>query len=85
MHAVGSSHVIDRNNVGMVQRRNRSRLLLEPPQTVGIIGERSWKDLQRHIAQKTSVARAIHLSHAAGADERTDFVRPELRVRREGH
>jgi hypothetical protein len=69
----------------MVQRRNRPRLLLEAPQAVGIVSEGNRQYLQRHISQQSSVAGAIHLSHAAGTDKCNDLVRPELRVCREGH
>ena len=52
MDSVRIADVIDGNNIRMVERRDGSRLLLKPPQPVGIIDKESGKDFEskRHAA-----------------------------------
>ncbi len=58
----------------MVQRRCRSRFLLEAPQPVRIGTEKSRQYFDRYIPIQPAVMRAIHLAHAARADQRLHFV-----------
>src|SRR5437016_4716267 len=71
----GAADVVDRNDVRMIERRRRARLLLEPPQRLGT-GHIGRKNLQRDVAIEFRVARAIDLSHAPGADRRENAIRP---------
>jgi len=53
---------VDLRDVRVVERCERACLALEAHQTVGIVGERLWQDLQRHVAVEPRIARAIHLA-----------------------
>ena len=83
-HAAGFFEAVDVRDVRMVQRRERLRFAREPRQPFGISGERVRQDLERDVAIQLRVARAIHLAHAARADERNDFVDAEAGAGCEG-
>ena len=68
------SGVVDLRDVRMVQRRERLRLAVEPRRALRIRGERVRQHFQRDVALQPRIARAIHLSHAAFADEGGDLV-----------
>ena len=59
-------------DVGMIQRRDGSRLLLKA------LGEVALTDLDRDEPIQPRVASLPHLSHPTGAKMRQDFVRPEF-------
>jgi len=63
--------------MGMIQRREDLRFALESRQALGIGGEQIRQDLDGDVAMQPRVAGAIHLPHAARANGRNDFVRPE--------
>src|ERR1035441_7965828 len=77
--------VVHAENVGMIQRRDRARFLLEAPQPVGITRKRLRQNFDGYLAVEARVAGTIHLSHAAGAQRRLNFIRPEFGTRGEGH
>ena len=58
---------------------------LEAPEPLGIVGEKVWQDLERHVAVELRVAGAVDLPHAAGADLGGDVVMPEAVAYAEGH
>ena len=72
--AVVFAEVVDREDAGMVQRRRRARLLLEPAQPVGVLRERRRQHLDRHLAVQPRVPRPIDLPHPARAERRQDLV-----------
>ena len=51
----------------------------------GIGGPGSGQHLQRHGAAEPEVAGAVHVSHAARAEQRDDFVMTEASAGRESH
>jgi hypothetical protein len=65
----------------MIQRGRGVRLLLEAPQAISVSGEGRGQHLDRDIASKTGIARAIDLSHAPGPERSDDFVRSEADTR----
>src|SRR5262249_11395251 len=69
------AHVVDRDDVGMVQRGGGARLLLEPLSPRSVRGNRGGKDLHRDLPAKPRVPRLPHFSHSARANRREDFVR----------
>ena len=73
--------VEDREHVGMRQRCDRARFLLEAPPPIVIGGRRRRHDLDRDVAPEPRVARAIDLAHPAGADRRHDLVGAEAASR----
>ncbi len=57
---------------------------VKPREPIGISGEGVGQDLERDVAIELRVAGPIHLSHAAFADLRGDFVDAEARAGGEG-
>ena len=84
-HQIAGADIVDLANVRMIQRRNRPGLLLEAADAIRVGGKRLGEDLDRHVTTKTRVARTIHFAHAAGADQRDDFIRADLRAQCEWH
>src|SRR5919201_1463403 len=72
-------------DVGMIERREKFRFALEAGQAVRIVRECFRQDLDRDLALQPRIARAIHLTHAAGAEGRKDLVRAEARPDGQGH
>jgi hypothetical protein len=83
--AVRGADLVDRDDVGMVERGGGARLGLEAPQALGVVGERRRQHLDRDVASETRILRAVDLAHPAGAELTVDLVRPELGARGEGH
>ena len=62
---------------GMAEAGEQFRLALEAGQTVGVVREGLGQRLDRDVAAESRVARAIDLTHAAGAERREDLVGAE--------
>ena len=77
-YVAGLFEAIDCANVGMVQRREDARFALEPSESIGIRREGRRQNLDRDLALRLGVARAIDLAHAAGTERAGDFVRAEV-------
>ena len=75
---------VDRGNVGMIEGGEHLRLAPESRQAVRIEFERARKHFQRHVAMEFAVARAEHLPHPAGAQQRDDAIRSDIRRADEG-
>jgi hypothetical protein len=52
---VGLFDGVDRDDVRVVERGERPRLALEPLQTLGALGELSWKQLEGDLASQPRV------------------------------
>jgi hypothetical protein len=72
-------------NVGMIQRRYRARLLLKATQAIAFAGKRLGKNFEGDITAQTRIFCAIHFSHAARAKRTEDFVGTEFRTGGERH
>ncbi len=83
--ALVGSHVVDREDVRVVQLPGRLGLQLEAPQPVGVGRERRRQDFDRDLALQAGVARPVDLAHSAGAERRDDFIRSETGSRRNAH
>ena len=81
---VGSAHVVDSEDVRMVQGGGRARLLFEAAHTRRMGGHRRGQQLDRHLAAQAQVAGAEHLAHAAGAEEGQHLVGTEPRAGADG-
>jgi hypothetical protein len=79
------SDLVDRDDVLVVQRRRRARLLLEALAPVRVGGELRREDLDGDLAPEARVSRAIDLAHPSGAERREDLERTEARSGRERH
>jgi hypothetical protein len=65
------TNVVECADIGMIQRRNRLRLMLEA------FGELRRRNLDRDVAPQARVVRPVNLSHSTGAERREDFIRAE--------
>ena len=61
----------------MIERGEQSRFALESRHAIGVGRERRRQDLHRDVAIELRVARAIDLSHPAGAERGENFVGAE--------
>jgi hypothetical protein len=71
--------------VGVIQRREQTRLALEAREPGSILRERPRQGLDRHLAAELRIRRAIDLAHAARADLGSDLVRTKPATRCKGH
>ena len=76
---------VDRGDVGMVERGQRLRFALEAHDAIGVCRECNRQDFERDEAVEVGVARAIHLTHAAGTERAQDFMGTEPGARDERH
>ena len=83
--AIVLAKIMNRQDVGMIERRNRLRLLLEPQHPLRIARKRRRQHLHRHVAIEPRIPRPIHLAHAARACWCHDLVRTEFGARGERH
>jgi hypothetical protein len=83
--AVVRADVVDRDDVGVVERGDGARFLLEAPQAVGILGEGFGQDLDRDVAAQACVTGAVDDAHPPGAEDAEDFVGAQPRSRSQGH
>ena len=60
-------HGIERDDVWMVQARDRLRFALEALEAGGVGGHVGVKNLEGHVAIEARVAGAVHLAHSAFA------------------
>ena len=68
----------------MIEGGEHLRLAPESRQAVGIEFERAREHFQRDIAMQFAVARAEHLPHPAGPEQRDDAIRSHVRGADEG-
>ncbi len=68
------SHVVNVDDVGMIQSGRRASFLLEAAQAVGIRRKPGGKNFDGNVASQAVVAGAINLSHASSAHLRLDFI-----------
>jgi hypothetical protein len=76
--AVVVPDVIERADVRMIQRGERHGLAFESRDSIRLVRERGWQDLDGDITSQFAIARAIHLAHSAGTDERSDLIDAKL-------
>jgi hypothetical protein len=77
--AVAVLEPVDLRDVRVIQRREHFRFALEPRQPFGITGDGRRQHLQRDLPLQVGVGRAIHLAHAAFAQQRDDVVGAKAR------
>ena len=79
------AEVVNGEDIGMVECRGGQGLLLEPAQPIPILGNRFREDLDRNLAAKSGVARAIDFAHPARTERSEDLVRTQARAGGKGH
>lgn len=80
-----SAHVVDSENVGMIERAGRPGFLFEPPQPVQIAAEVGGQNLDRNLAAEPRVLRPVHFTHATRTNAGQNFIRAELGARDKRH
>ena len=75
---VALARVVDRDDVGVVDRRRGARLADEAIAEVGVLGELRGDELQRDRAIEVELERSIDHPHAAAARDPQDAVAGEL-------
>jgi hypothetical protein len=83
--AVVGADVVDGEDVGVRDRRNRARLAFEPREAVGVLRERVRQYLDGDRPVEARVAGLVDLAHPACADGKLDLVRTETRAGGKGH
>ena len=78
-HEIVGADVVERRDVGMIERRDHLRLAREP------LTEFLGRDLDGGVARQARVFGAIHLAHPPGADRADDLVDPKFRAGCERH
>ena len=72
----GLADIVERADVGVLQRGRGPRLAQEPLARRRFTGQRGGQHLDRHVAVETRVARLVDLPHAAGANGPDDLYGP---------
>ncbi len=60
-------HVVNRHDIGMVERRRQPGFLLEAPPAFFVAGQRFGEDLERYLPAHPHIERAVNLAHPARA------------------
>jgi len=71
--------LVQRCDVGMVQRGERARFAPEPCHAVGVVADVGIDDLDGDVALQHRVAGAIHLAHATRAEAAENLIPAEAR------
>src|SRR5471030_1265500 len=69
--------VVDRHDVGMVQRRRQARLLFETPPPLGILRPRFLQHFERDLPPHAGVQGFVDFPHSARAQLPQDLIRPD--------
>ena len=77
MNARGVFEAVDGCDVRVIQRGEQPRLAFEARQPFSICRKETRQDFDRNVATEFGVARAVHLAHAADAEEVEDLIGPQ--------
>jgi hypothetical protein len=76
---------MDGGNVRVIQCSEQPRLAFETREAIGIARDGVGQDFNRDIATESDVVGALHLAHAAAADECGDLIRRQSSPGSERH
>ena len=76
--AVELAGLVDRDDVGVVDRGREVGLAVEPRAEVGVVGQLVGQQLERHLAPQFALLGEVDDAHAAAAEDPLDAVRPEV-------
>ncbi len=82
---IAAANVVNRQDVGMIERAGGLRFDVKAPQQLVISYERRQHQLDRDIPIQPRVTGAENCAHAAGTDEPGDLVRADSRADGDGH
>ncbi len=74
VHALLLADVVDRDQVGMIECRRRSRLAGEPRNPLRIRDRVGSENLEGDVPAERGVDRVVHVSHPAAAEQQQDLV-----------
>jgi hypothetical protein len=77
-HALGFARRVDRDDVRVLQARGQPRFPLQARAKVRVVHETGRQHLERHVAAEAIIVGAVHLAHAAAADQRLDAIAGQL-------
>ena len=84
-NAFVGADVVHRQDVWMVEAARGLRLVLEPPQPLGVADEAGGQHFDRHVPAQPRVARAVDFAHAPRAETGDDLVGTEAGAGRQRH
>ena len=82
---VAGADVENREDIGVRERGDRTRFLLEATQPRRVGGDGTWQYLEGDVAPEPRVARLVDFTHATGAERRHDFGTGRGARRQQGH
>jgi hypothetical protein len=74
LRAFSLNNIVNCSYISMVQGCKRLRFAVKPGEMVGVVRHAIRQHLNRDIALKPRVAGAVHLSHAAFAEQGGDLI-----------
>ena len=77
---LGLARLVDRHDVGVVERRGQARLAQETVAKLRVVSEIAREQLQRHGAFEPAVEGPVDLPHPAAADQRLETVAGEAQA-----
>src|SRR5438128_2485461 len=77
--------IMDRANMGMIQRSNGSRLALKPLLPLWIEAKMGRQDFDCDYPVQARVSSTVHLTHATRTQRRLDLIGPQLCSRSQTH
>ena len=77
--------VVDRHDVGVIEEPSGPSFLLEPPETLVVLGERRGKHLDGHVPVEPGIAGPVDLAHPARAQGARQFIGAEGGAQGEAH
>jgi hypothetical protein len=80
-----AADIVERADIGMVQRRNRAGLAIEALFSHAVFRQMRGKNFDGDDAVEPCIACTIHLTHPASAQRRLNFIRTEFRARGQIH
>jgi hypothetical protein len=77
MEALVGADVVDVENVGVIEGRNRARLFLEPVEAILVAGDFRRQDLYGDVASQPRIPGLVDDAHASAAESAENLVRAE--------
>jgi hypothetical protein len=79
------AHVVDGQDVRMIEGRHRHGFLLETPEATGLVFPGCGHDLERYLPPKARITRSVYLAHPPRAERSQDLIRADAAARGELH
>ena len=83
--AIELGQLVNRRDVWMIEGCQRTGFTAQSREAVRIATERRINELYGDLAAERRVPRAVHLTHAAGAEFGNDLIRTQWRARSKPH